>query len=249
MPRGAATTERTLDSSSCTARDTDYRVFLQWLRRLARWNDNALLRAYAARNDTQDWRLQISNLHTTKITSWPPLWGCVRKSAIPLCVARYLDEHPFVSGDLPAAAFVNAVVLADQRQVELRGGDHTMGAPACCPTCYLHMAESAVLRTRLADALGERQPLVMMDSEDALLQYMLDTYHELFMHGVGATKRKTVRDAITAAVAADLGVNLAGQHALYDKLLNVIDKSQTAANNAAEGRPIPCLQRCHVPGA
>lgn len=245
MPRGAPAAERTVDKP----RGDDYSTFLQWLRRLSRWREGALLSAYAKRHETHAWRVQLCELHAKRVDAWPPLWGCVRKSVIPQCVAYYLDEHPFVSGELPAEAFVNAVVLADARQVALRGGDEE-ASMVCCPMCYIHTAEVAVLRKRLGDALGERLPLAAVDSEEVMVQYLVDTFHELYMMGVGVTPRKAVRRAITAAVAADLGVDISDQTHLYDRLLEIIDVSQShTTNNATEGKPIACLRRCHVPGA
>ena len=80
-----------------------------------------------------------------------------------------------------------------------------------------------------------------------MVQYLIDTFHELFLMGVGTTPRKTVRRLIIAAVAKDLGVDISDQTHLYDRLLEVIDVSHTTTNNATEGKPIACLRRCHVP--
>ena len=223
----------------------DHRTFVQWLRRVGEWRRGALLKAYAARKTSPAWEQLLTELHDEPHTDWPRLWGAVRRSVVQQCVAHYIDCFPFVSSTLPSNEFVNAVALVDLRQVELQGGTADAGTPLCCPACYAHRAENVVLRAQLADALGAREPLCAMESDEALVRYIVLTYHELYMHGVGRTPRNDVKSAVIHSVGKTLGINLSDQKALYDKALPHIDADYALEH--ATGRLMQCVQRCSPP--
>ena len=85
-------------------------MFLQWLRRCS-----VFLNDY--RDLETRWPQLITSLHSNVDDRFPQLWGRVPRSCIKGCLEKYCDEFPFITGTLASRGFVEAMILADTRQI------------------------------------------------------------------------------------------------------------------------------------
>lgn len=197
-------------ASSTAVKKRDYDMFLQWLRRCSVFLDDY-------RNADTRWPALITMLHAAVDDRFPQLWGRVPRSCIKPCCEKYCDEFPFITGTLPSRAFVEAMVLADARQIELRGNFSTQDAPCVCPECFVKTARIKVLEQRLLEANGDAEELRMLTDDDALLEALRRLYHNHFMHGAGTTPRTEVKRCIFNAAADELGLDVTHQINLWQR--------------------------------
>jgi len=185
-------------------------MFLQWLRRCSIYL-----------NDYRDletkWPALITSLHSALDDRFPQLWGRVPRSCIKNCTDRYCDEFPFITGSLASRGFVEAMVLADARQIDLRSNIAQSNSACVCPECFVKSARIKVLEQRLLEAGGDAAELKTFSDDDALLEALRRLYHCHFMHGVGLTPRTEVKRCMYEAVASEFSLDITQQQALWNR--------------------------------
>lgn len=203
-----------------------YGKFTTWLKLL---NTKGYFGAYGS-GDSAEWAAKLQPLHTEVVSSWPMLWGVIPKSVINEVVEQYTDRFPFIDTGrtLRSTPFIQAMLLADEAQVALRGTANANHG-VMCPTCLQLRARIATLEQELR-SVGKEVPPVVPD-EETLLNWMWQLYEQHFLHGVGMTPRDVVRDKMIDLMATEMHLDISKQHAIFNSFVceRLLDDKQRDA--------------------
>ena len=173
--------------------------WMTWLKRcsaLKGLSGQTILEEYAA--DKSQWQSTQQHMRTSRVDAWPFLRGQLDVAEIADARRRYLDKYVFVAGEHDASAYVEALLVTENAQIQLRLEQHGV----TCQGCADRNAEIAKLRA----ALLAKNLKYADDIDAAAINTM---FYRCFMLSDSATCTRTeVRERIEKLMQEEIGTGL-----------------------------------------
>lgn len=170
--------------------------WMQWLKKcsaLKGTSGKTLLHEYA--NNKDAWSKSLMQMRSERYCAWPFLRGTLSVAEIADARRRYLDRYVFVAGEHDASAYVEALLVTEKAQIQLRLQQNSVVCPGC--------ADRDAMIAKLQLALEARNLRTDVEVDAAAIAAI---FHRYFLLSDRETCTRTeVRECIERVLQQELG--------------------------------------------
>ena len=171
-------------------------AWMTWLKKcsaLKGISGKTLLQEYA--HDKTVWNESLTKLRSERCSSWPFLRGTLSVAEIADARRRYLDRYVFVAGEHNADQYVEALLVTEKAQIELRLHQHSVTCTGCADR------DATIARLRLALEARKLRSDVEIDAAAVAAMF----YRHFMLSDKCTCTRTEVRECIERALQQELG--------------------------------------------